>query len=302
MLQEVLTGLKAPQKNLPSKYFYDKRGSELFEQITQLEEYYPTRTERHILESHVSEIAACLGSSVELIEPGSGSSDKTRILLKNLPNIHGYIPMDISGDYLNQVAGRLQADFPRIKIIPLHADYSHSFTLPETVPGARKVIFFPGSTIGNFKKKDVNLFMEKVKYMAGTDGACLIGADLKKNTAVLERAYNDSKGITALFNKNILLHLNNKLGSCFNPDLFTHKAIWNEEYSRIEMHLFADKDFSVMVGGQRIDFRKGESIHTENSHKYTLDGFAEMVAPWFEVKKVWTDERGYFSLQYMEPV
>ncbi len=301
MLKEVFEGLTKPQKSLPSKYFYDKKGSHLFDEITELEEYYPTRTEIWILENYVDEIASYLGEEVELVEPGSGSSEKTRILLANMPNICCYVPMDISGDYLFKVAEQLQADYPNIKIMPLQADYTQPFDLPEYSPTARKVVFFPGSTIGNFRKERIELFMKVMSEMVGKEGALLIGADLKKDQEVLEAAYNDSKEITAAFNKNILSHINHKLGSDFNTGLFDHKSIWNEKDSRIEMHLIVNKSHSVQVNGTVIDFEKGETIHTENSHKYTLEGFAEMVSPWFEVKKVWTDERDYFSVQYLEP-
>ncbi|MFA5668767.1 MAG: L-histidine N(alpha)-methyltransferase [Balneolaceae bacterium] len=301
MAEEVLAGLTSLQKTLPSKYFYDKKGSEIFDKITELEEYYPTRVERHILETYVHEMATVIGETVELIEPGSGSSDKTRILLQNMSNICCYIPMDISGDYLFKVADQLQKDFPKIKIVPLQADYTQTFELPLTNPKARKVVFFPGSTIGNFKKERVNLFLEMISKLVGNDGALLIGVDLKKDITVLEAAYNDKKGVTAAFNKNILVHINNELNTNFNLDLFEHRAIWNEEASRIEMHLFVKESHSVLFAGREIQFRKGETIHTENSHKYTLSGFAEMVSNWFEVKKVWTDEQDYFSVQYLEP-
>ncbi len=301
MLDEVLHGLAGPQKSLPSKYFYDERGSKLFDEITELEEYYPTRTEREILKQNVEEIGCYLGDEVILIEPGSGSSDKTRILLQGLNNIAGYIPIDISGDYLFSVASELQKVFPEITIEPLQADYTHSIDLSDSLPEGRKVVFFPGSTIGNFKRDTVDRFLSVVADIIGNTGAFLIGADLKKNVDVLLAAYNDSKGVTAEFNKNMLRHINRELGADFNPDLFDHKATWNGEESRIEMHLICNEDHEVEVGGTCISFSEGESIHTENSHKYTLDGFADIVSPWFEVKKVWTDEKDWFSLQYLEP-
>lgn len=301
MLEEVISGLSQEQKTLPSKYFYDEKGSKLFDDITELEEYYPTRTERKILEEYVDEIADYLGEKVLLIEPGSGSSSKTKILLGNMKNICCYIPMDISGDYLFKVAGQLRSEFPNIQILPLSADYTKPFELPESSPDARKVVFYPGSTIGNFKMEKVHQFLNAIHEIIGNDGAFLIGADLKKEAGVLKAAYNDSKGITAQFNKNILTHLNRELGTSFNSEFFDHKAIWNEEKGRIEMHLFVNKNHSVKIGENIIEFRLGESVHTENSHKYTLDGFAEMVSEWFEVKKVWTDEKDYFSLQYLIP-
>lgn len=301
MLEEVVAGLSQDQKTLPSKFFYDEQGSKLFDEITELEEYYPTRTERRILEDNVDEIAEYLGKEVVLVEPGSGSSSKTRILLENMDNICCYIPMDISGDYLYKVAEQLRNEFPQITILPLSADYTKPFTLPEESPDARKVVFYPGSTIGNFKKEKVEQFLKAIHDILGEDGAFIIGVDLKKDISALEAAYNDSKGITAAFNKNILTHINREIGTSFNANMFSHKAIWNEEKGRVEMHLFVEEDHSVKVGETVIEFEKGESIHTENSHKYTLDGFSSMIATWFEVKKVWTDEENYFSVQYLEP-
>ncbi len=302
MLEEVLEGLLSnDQKTLPSKYFYDKKGSELFDAITELEEYYPTRTERRLLEENVKEIEQFLGEQILLIEPGSGSSSKTKILLEHMDNICCYIPMDISGDYLNKVAKQLREEFPKIKIQPLAADYTKPFELPEISPDARKVVFYPGSTIGNFKMEKVEQFLKVIHDIIGKDGALLIGADLIKDQSVLEAAYNDSKEITADFNKNILTHLNREIGSDFDPEKFSHKATWNDNKNRIEMHLFAEEDHSVTIGDKEIRFKEGESIHTENSHKYSLESFQKMVADWFEVKKVWTDEKDYFSLQYLEP-
>ncbi len=300
MLREVKHGLSLPQKVLPSKFFYDEKGSQLFDQITELEEYYPTRMERTILDDHVDEIGDYLGEQVLLIELGSGSSDKTRILLSNLDNISTYIPVDISGEYLFKVGEMLQHEYPQIKIIPLQADYMQSFELPEINDTDRKVVFFPGSTIGNFRRETVNRFLSVVADIAGPDGGFLIGVDLKKEIPVMEAAYNDKKGVTAAFNRNMLHHLNQSLDSNFDPDAFKHKAIWNENVGRIEMHLFSLKDQKARVDGEVISFKKGESIHTENSHKYTLQGFQEIVAPWFTVKKVWTDDNNWFSLQYLE--
>lgn len=301
MSEEVLHGLTQPQKSLPSKYFYDERGSKLFDEITELDEYYPTRTERKILLQNVEEIGRFMGEQVILIEPGSGSSDKTRILLERLSSLSAYVPIDISGEYLFNVANELREDFPRINILPLQADYTHSLDLPETLPEGRKVVFFPGSTIGNFKRDTVNRFLNVVADIVKQKGAFLIGVDLKKDIDVLLAAYNDSKGITADFNKNMLRHINRMLDADFDPELFEHKATWNEEESRIEMHLICKEDHEVKVNGTTFSFQEGESIHTENSHKYTLEEFSEIVSPWFEVKKVWTDQNKWFSLQYLEP-
>lgn len=299
MFQEVLEGLTRPRKSLPSKFFYDEQGSKLFDAITELEEYYPTRTERKILEDRVHEIGAYLGEQVILIEPGSGSSDKTRILLEHLSNINAYIPIDISGEYLEEVGSQLQQSFPDVEVVPLIADYTHPFTLPKLHSSGRKVVFFPGSTIGNFDRDTVDRFLEIVADIAGPDGAFLIGVDLKKDEELLIAAYNDRKQITAAFNKNILSHINRELDTQFDPDKFSHRAIWNREDGRIEMYLDCLTDHTVSLGDIEISFKKGESIHTENSHKYTLREFEEIVSPWFEVKKVWTDPNDWFSLQYL---
>ncbi|MFV1882967.1 MAG: L-histidine N(alpha)-methyltransferase [Balneola sp.] len=301
MLQEVLHGLSLPQKSLPSKYFYDHRGSELFDEITELEEYYPTRTERKILENNLKEMSSYLGDQVLLIEPGSGSSEKTRILLSGLESICCYIPIDISSDYLGKVAEGLRKEYPGIDIQPLAADYTRPFELPHIYSSSRKIVFFPGSTIGNFKRKTVERFFDVISGIAGKEGGMLIGVDLRKDINVLEAAYNDSKGVTAEFNKNMLIHLNREIDSDFNPDLFEHQSVWEENPGRIEMRLIAKEDHLIHVDGQTFEMQKGEYIHTENSHKYSLDEFEEMVSPWFKVAKVWMDENEYFSVQYLEP-
>ncbi len=302
MLQEVLHGMSLRQKSLPSKYFYDQRGSELFDEITELEEYYPTRTERKILSENLDEMTSCLGDKIQLIEPGSGSSEKTRILLSGMDSICCYVPIDISGDYLNKVAEDLRKEYPAIDIQPLATDYTRPFKLPEVHPDLRKIIFFPGSTIGNFKRKTVTRFFDVASEIAGKEGGMLIGVDLKKEVHVLEAAYNDSKGITAEFNKNMLLHLNREIGSDFNPDLFEHRSVWVDEPGQIEMRLIAKEDHTINVDGEVFEISEGEYIHTENSHKYSLEEFEEIISPWFNVVKVWTDENEYFSVQYLVPV
>lgn len=301
MLQEVLDGMGRAKKKLPSKYFYDERGSQLFDEITKLEEYYPTRTEWTILEDNVHEMREVLSDNVLLIEPGSGSSKKTRVLLNNIPSICCYIPMDISGDYLQKVADGLREEYPKIHIQPLYADYTRPFLLPEIHENAQKIVFFPGSTIGNFEPKTVRRFFKVISDIVGDDGGLLIGVDLKKDLKVLEAAYNDSKGITAQFNKNMLNHINNELGSDFDPDKFEHRSIWNDEKGRIEMHLIANQMHSITIDKEIFSIEEGEYIHTENSHKYSLAEFAIIVEPWFKVSKVWTDENNYFSVQFLEP-
>ncbi|MEQ9309429.1 MAG: L-histidine N(alpha)-methyltransferase [Balneolaceae bacterium] len=300
MLQEVLQGMKLPQKSLPSKFFYDARGSKLFEEITELDEYYPTRTERKILENNLDEIASFLGEKVLLIEPGSGSSKKTRILLSGMNTICCYIPIDISADYLEKVAEALRKEYPNIEIVPLSTDYTTPFKLPIINERSRKIVFFPGSTIGNFNDETVKRFFEVISKIVEKSGGMLIGVDLKKEIKVLEDAYNDSKGITADFNKNMLLHLNREIGSDFNIDLFEHKSLWIEDEGRIEMRLIANQSHFVHIDGERFQILEGEYIHTENSHKYSLEEFATIVKPWFDVKKVWTDKNDYFSVQYLE--
>lgn len=301
MLQEVLHGMSCSQKTLPSKYFYDEPGSRLFDEITELEEYYPTRTERKILQENIDEMFSFLGDKILLIEPGSGSSEKTRILLSKMESICCYIPIDISGDYLSKVAKELREEYPDIDIQPLATDYTHPFELPEIYSEARKIIFFPGSTIGNFNRTTVERFFDVISGIAGEGGGMLIGVDLKKDIEILERAYNDSKGITAAFNKNMLVHLNREIESDFNPDFYDHKAVWVEKGGKIEMRLIANRDHEVKIADRCFEVSKGEYIHTENSHKYSLQEFEEVVAQWFKVVKVWMDENKYFSLQYLEP-
>lgn len=302
MLSEVIKGMSLPQKSLPSKYFYDEKGSQLFEEITELEEYYPTRIEWGILEKYVLEMEQELGELVLLIEPGSGSSEKTRVLLDNMESICCYIPMDISGDYLLKIAEKLRSEYPNIDIQPLSVDYTRSFELPSIHVKAQRVVFFPGSTIGNFKPKTVENFFSIMAEIVGKDGAILIGVDLKKEKEVLEAAYNDSKGVTADFNKNMLTHINREIGSNFDIQKFEHKSIWKENLGRIEMRLIAKEDHYVSLDGHTFKIKEGEYIHTENSHKYSLQEFEELVKPWFSVGKVWTDEKNYFSVQYLKPI
>lgn len=301
MLDEVIQGMRSDQKRLPSKYFYDRKGSELFEQITHLEEYYPTRTEILILKENIDSFHRYLGDHILLIEPGSGSSKKTRILLERLDGIDTYVPIDISGPYLFNVAEELQEDFPDIRIRPLAADYIHPFELPDDLPDARPIVFFPGSTIGNFDTETVREFLSVVHNLLNGEGGFLIGVDLKKDPSILIPAYDDAKGVTAEFNKNILRHINRETGADFDPDRFDHRSVWNEEKGRVEMHLLSREDQEVRLNGETFRIRKGESIHTENSHKYTREEFAEMVSPWFEVVKVWTDPDELFSIQFLQP-
>lgn len=301
IIDEIIECLDQSPKQLPSKYFYDEIGSRLFDKITKLYEYYPTRTELKIIKENIDEIGELLGENIELIEPGSGSSQKTRILLDHVSTIDSYVPIDISGDYLFDVADILRAEYPELTIKPVVADYTNGVDLPENDRDSRKIVFFPGSTIGNFELNIVQRFFSIVSDIIGTEGGLLIGVDLKKDIKVLEAAYNDNSGITAEFNKNILSHLNNLINTDFEPKNYTHKAVWVEEKGAIEMRLYSNKDHAVTINEKSFDLKKGEYLHTEDSHKYRLGDFAEMVSPWFRVKKVWVDENRLFSVQYLVP-
>ena len=300
MLDEVISGLSEQQKQLPSKYFYDQRGSDLFEQITYLDEYYLTDCEKKILKENIKEIAEYIGSNIMLIELGSGNSYKTRFLLEELSELSTYIPVDISEEYLLKTVNQLRLEYPKISIIPVFADYTSHFDLPVSGSDNQKqIVFFPGSTIGNFDTKGVRSFLTNIAEITAEDSEMLIGVDLKKEAEVLEAAYNDQQGITAQFNKNILKHINRKLGADFTVDKFKHKAFYNEQAGRVEMHLISAEQQTVMIDDTTFQFDKGESIHTENSYKYSIDEFEELVSEWYTVEKVWSDDKGYFSLQYL---
>lgn len=300
MRDEVISGLKKSQKQLPSKFFYDERGSELFEQITHLEEYYLTRAETEILQENIGDIAECIGSEAMLVELGSGSSKKTRLLLNQLADLSAYVPVDISEEFLLKVVNQLRMDYPKVSIIPVFADYTSHFELPD-LDGEyeQQVVFFPGSTIGNFEPGNARSFLKTLASLTDDDSGMLIGVDLKKDRKILEAAYNDEKGVTAQFNKNMLVRLNRELNTDFNIDLFAHRAFYNEGKGRMEMHLVSQIDQQVELDGEQFHFEEGESIHTENSYKYSLEDFKELVQDWYDVEKVWTDEKDYFSLQYL---
>lgn len=299
MLEEVLHGLRQEQKTIPAKFFYDERGSELFEQITYLDEYYLTRTERGILQDNIGEIAKSIGPQAMLIELGSGSSSKTRMLLEKLESLVAYIPVDISEEYLLRVVNQLRMEYPKVTIIPVFADYTSCFELPGIRDYNQQVVFFPGSTIGNFYPSEARSFLDTLSSLTDEDSAMLIGVDLKKDKDVLEKAYNDDQGLTAQFNKNMLVRLNRELAANFNVDCFDHLAFYNEVEGRIEMHLVSQHEQTVSIGEEDIHFDEGESIHTENSYKYSLDEFEELVSEWYNVEKIWTDENEYFSIQYL---
>ena len=300
MPEEVLAGLSKSQKTLPSKYFYDKRGSELFELICGLDEYYLTRTELNIMEENIDDIAEELGGDIQLIELGSGSSVKTRLLLDHLNSMHSYVPVDISDDFLAEVSENLQAEYPLLDIVPVAADYTQPFDLPKIKPGVRRIAYYPGSTIGNFTKQNAADFLELIAELVGEDGGLLIGFDLLKDKETLIDAYDDSKGVTAEFNKNILIRLNRELNANFDLDLFEHQAVFNEEKSRMEMHLVSREGQSVNISDIRLHFEKGETIHTENSHKYSLESFKELTDSHFRTVETWTDSDKMFAIQFLE--
>lgn len=301
MLEEVISGLNKPQKTLPSKYFYDERGSELFEQICSLKEYYPPDAESEIMEKRIGEITNVLGSGIDLIEFGSGSSFKTRYLLDHLENINTYIPVDISEDFLNESTRQLSIEYPNLHILPVAADYTQPIQLPAESSGNRKVVYFPGSTIGNFTPDEARNFLTLIAKSTGENGGLLIGVDLKKDRDILEAAYNDPGGVTATFNKNILTRINRDLDADFDTDRFIHKAFYNEIEGRIEMHLVSLDNQEAWIGGRCFTFQNGETIHTENSYKYTVGEFKKLVSGLFEVEHVWLDGSKLFSVQYLQP-
>jgi len=298
---DVLRGLRAPQKWLPCKYFYDDTGSELFERITELEEYYPTRTERAIMERHAAEMAALLGEGCLLIEYGSGSSNKTRLLLNHLREPAGYVPVDVSGEHLLRSARILAAVYPGVEVLPLCGDFTRPLSLPvPRKPVRRRVVYFPGSTIGNFNQDEAAALLRRTARLCGRGGVMLLGADLRKDPHVIEAAYSDEKGVTAAFNLNLLARINRELGADFDLDQFAHRAFYSTARGRIEMHLVSRREQRVRVGGETFFFLAGESIHTENSYKYSLGGLSDLAeAGGFEVERGWTDQALFFSVQYL---
>jgi len=299
-LEEIHAGLSQQSKSISPKYFYDDAGSKLFDAICELPEYYLTRTELGIMLANIAEIAELIGERASLIEFGSGSSRKTLVLLEHLRELAVYVPVDISREHLLQTADNIRADYRAIEVLPVAADFTKPFQLPSPrVMPLRNIIYFPGSTIGNFSA-DAGLELLKVMHHeAGEDGALLIGVDLQKDVAVLNRAYNDSKGITAQFNLNVLRRLNREFGGTFDLQGFRHRAIYNEEAGRIEMYLDSVRDQTADVGGKTFSFAEGEAINTEHSYKYTLEGFAGMAqAAGFRVARVWMDAERLFSVQY----
>ncbi|MAF95179.1 MAG: L-histidine N(alpha)-methyltransferase [Rhodospirillaceae bacterium] len=299
---DVFEGLSREQKELPCKYFYDDRGSELFNTICGLDEYYPTRTETALLRAHGNEMADLIGPGVCLIEFGCGSLLKTRLLLDALRSPAAFVPIDISAGPLMLSAAALAADYPDLDVLPLVADFTRPVPLPDQVRKARenRIGFFPGSTIGNFDHAGAADFLATVADMVGGGGALLIGVDLKKDEDILVRAYDDAQGVTAAFNLNVLERINRELGGGFDTTAFRHRALYNGAEGRIEMHLVSMKDQTVTVHGRDFTFREGETIHTENSYKYHVEEFPRLAAgAGFRAARTWVDGDGLFSLHYL---
>ena len=294
---DVVAGLTATPKRLSPKYFYDSAGSALFEQITKLPEYYPTRREIGILDEHAGDIAALIPPGAALVEFGSGSSTKTRKVLSTAASLAAYVPVDISAQFLQEQAAELRREYPKLAVLPVAADFTRPFELPDAVRLMPRVGFFPGSTIGNFEPHEAAAFLRHAGRILGRGATFIVGVDLIKDTQVLQKAYNDPQGVTAKFNLNLLARINRELGAKFNLDCFEHHAFFNRERSRIEMHLASLKRQRIKICGECIDFRAGETIHTENSYKYSVASFGALArgAGWTPTA-VWIDPDNYFSV------
>ena len=296
---DVLSGLSRTQKWLPAKYFYDPLGSCLFDQITELDEYYPTRTELAIMHAHASAMTVRCGANCLLVELGAGSLVKVRLLLDELESPAGFVPVDVSGEHLRAATKELTADYPNVSVYPVVADFCRSFEIPP-IDADRRVVYFPGSTIGNFDPPDATKLLRSVARMVGPGGGLLLGVDLRKDPAVLERAYNDAAGVTARFNLNLLVRINRELGADFDPASFRHRAFYNRQLRRIEMHLVSNVDQCVNLAGRTFHFRADETIHTENSYKHDTTELARRARDWgFRVDQTWTDQAGYFAVIYL---
>ena len=299
--EDVLAGLRRDEKRLQCKYFYDERGSALFEQICELEEYYLTRTELAIMRQFADEMAASLGEGLMLVEYGSGSSLKTRLLLERLPDPAAYVPVDISREHLAASARELSQSYPHVEVLPVCADFTQNFDLPSsTSDPERAVVYFPGSTIGNFDPPAAQRLLGGIAEMCGRGGGLLIGIDLQKDVGVLESAYNDEEGVTAEFNLNLLRRINDELDANFELEQFVHSAVYQCGPGRIEIHLQSQVEQTVTINDEAFEFAEGELIHTENSHKYTIDGFAAMAAEvGLTLHQSWTDDEQMFGVLYL---
>jgi dimethylhistidine N-methyltransferase len=296
--EDLIAGLSQPQKQIPPKYFYDAAGSRLFDRICRLAEYYPTRTELAITRASRAAIARFAGAGAELIEYGSGASRKTRILIAALqPAV--YVPVDISEAALAGAALRLASEFRWLHIFAVTGDFTRPLRLPayRMRPGRRRLVYFPGSTIGNLTPEDAQAFLRMTRGQVGRTGAMLVGVDLKKDANVLHAAYNDARGVTAAFNLNLLARANRELGADFDLRRFRHYAFYNPALGRIEMHLVSLARQTVSVGAHRFSLEPGETIHTENSYKYSAEEFAALAAEaGFRAERIWRDKREWFAL------
>lgn len=307
-LKDVVDGLSNRQKTLPCKYFYDERGSNLFEQICELDEYYITRTELALLEQVGNEIAELIGEGATIIEPGSGAGIKVQILLDALLSPSRFIPLEISLDALQTSTQQLKQKYPSLRVIPKQGDFTDQSTLQklplEESQAQGRLVFFPGSTIGNFSAEEAVEVLSNLKLLAGQKGLILIGIDLLKDRSRLLAAYDDSLGVTAEFNKNLLLRINNELEADFDiEEGFRHQALFNEEQSRIEMHLVSLKDQQVSIADQQFQFSEGETIHTENSHKYSQEFIAELATKaGLKITQQWSDSQKDFALFMLKTV
>jgi len=301
--RDALAGLSQAKKTLPCKYLYDEQCARLFEAICELEEYYPTRTELSILEQNIEEIASLVGPRSNLVDLGSGNGVKTRLLLSHLDQPASCLPVDVSHAQLAECSASLARDFVDVKVRLICADYTRDFAPPDQLPGSGStVVFFPGSTIGNFEPEEARLFLRRMSQLCGVAGGMLVGVDLKKTPQVLHHAYNDAQGVTAQFNLNLLARANRELGARFEISQFQHRAIYNEVAGRIEMHLVSRRPQIVPVDGQCFAFTSGEPIVTEHSYKYTIEEFHQLAASaGFAVARSWTDARRWFSVHYLRP-
>jgi len=297
-LAEVVAGLSSSPRSLPCKFFYDERGAELFQKICELPEYYVTRTETELLQRYGSEMAESIGANAELVGFGTGAGIKTRMLLEHLENPIAYVPVDISKQRLIDSAIELSEAMPALEILPVCADYLQPLHLPKSLRKPDHVaIYFPGSTIGNLEPEVAQDFLRRVCRLCGRSGGLIIGVDLQKDRAVLEAAYNDSAGVTAEFNLNLLARANRELGADFDLAFWRHQAIYNEPEGRIEMHLLSEAEQTIHVGGEAFRFKRGEKIVTEFSYKYTLDGFSRLAASaGFGLARVWIDPQQLFAV------
>ncbi|WP_166041961.1 L-histidine N(alpha)-methyltransferase [Sphingosinicella sp. YJ22] len=297
---DVLAGLSAPIRAIPARWLYDRRGSELFERITELPEYYPTRTEMALLNTVAGEVAEVAGTGDTVVEFGSGSSAKTPILLDAVKP-SAYVPIDISGEFLRLSAAGLKRQFPTLPILPVEADFMRPITLPEQVRARSKLGFFPGSTIGNLVARTAVDLLRAMKDTLGSGSWLLIGMDRIKDVDVLLAAYDDAQGVTAEFNMNLLHRINRELGGTIDASAFRHRAIWRDSHARIEMHLEALHDTRFTVAGQPFAMRAGETIHTENSHKYGhRDARLLLLAAGWGVVREWTDPEDKFAILLAE--